>query len=128
MTIPGLYKQMPAMPFNSRNELAVCCQEGVHVGDTVKGEVVMVDDKGLLVNIARNLNAFVPNEHISDLGAQQGKTKHKVGSKVSGRILKQDPSKRRMTMTLKKALIGSKLKPLISWEVRPSLRRFPRSE
>lgn len=95
-------------------------QAGVDVGDTVKGEVVLVDNKGILVNLARNLNAFVPTEHASDVGSEKAKAKHRVGDKVTGRILKVDPARRRMTMTLKKALINSKLKPLASWEVRLS--------
>ena len=97
-------------------------QGGVSPGQVVKGKVVLVDDKGVLVSLARNLNAFVPNEHLSDLGAKQGKAKHRVvGATVTGRILTVDPARQRMTMTLKQALVSSKLKPLASWEVRHGL-------
>ena len=87
-------------------------------GQVVKGQVVLVDDKGVLVSLAKNLNAFVPNEHLSDLGAKQGKAKHRLGATVTGRILTADPARQRMTMTLKQALVSSKLKPLAAWEVR----------
>ena len=87
-------------------------------GQVVKGQVVLVDDKGVLISLAKNLNAFVPNEHLSDLGAKQGKAKHRLGATVTGRVLTVDPARQRMTMTLKQALVSSKLKPLASWEVR----------
>lgn len=50
--------------------------------------MVLVDDNGLLVSMARDVKAFVPNDHISDLGAKQGKAKHKVGhrSRVPSRL------------------------------------------
>ena len=77
----------------------------------------MVDENGMLVKISKNTNAFVANEHISDLGEKQGKTKHKIGSKVTGRILKMDPVKRRTTMTLQKSLLTCKTTALTSLEV-----------
>ena len=76
-----------------------------------------MQEDGLLVNIAKEVNAFVPNEHISDLGEKQGKARHKVGSVVSGRVLTTDPGRKRASLTLKKSLVTSKLKPLTSWEV-----------
>lgn len=78
---------------------------------------MLVEEKGMLVNIAKDLNAFVPNEHISDLGERQGKAKYKVGSSVSGRILAVNAARKRASMTLKKALVNSKVKPLAAWEV-----------
>ena len=83
----------------------------------MKGKVVMADSKGLLVNIDKDLNAFVPNEHISDLGEKQGKVKYKVGAAVTGKVLTVDPVRKRATLTLKQALVASKMKPLTSWEV-----------
>ena len=77
----------------------------------------MVDDNGMLVAISKNTKAFVANEHISDLGEKQGKAKYKVGSKVTGRILKLDPVKRKLTMSLQKSLLNSKSKPITSLEV-----------
>lgn len=84
----------------------------------MKGKVVLADSKGLLVNIDKDLNAFVPNEHISDLGERQGKAKYKVGAAVTGRVLTVDPIRKRASLTLKQALVTSKMKPLTSWQVR----------
>ena len=92
-------------------------QGALQPGQVVKGKVVMVDDKGMLVNIDKDVNAFVPNDHISDLGEKQGKVKYKVGSAVTGRVLTVDPGRKRASLTLKKALVNSKIKPLASWEV-----------
>ena len=92
-------------------------QGGLQPGQQVKGKVVMADSKGLLVNIDKDLNAFVPNEHISDLGERQGKAKYKIGAPITGKVLTVDPVRKRATLTLKQALVTSKLKPLTSWEV-----------
>ena len=47
-------------------------------GDVVKGQVASVDDKGLVLSLTKNTTAYVPNEHLSDLGVKQGKAKYKV--------------------------------------------------
>ena len=95
-------------------------QAGLQPGQIVKGEVVLVDQNGMLVKLSKNTNAYVANEHMSDLGEKHGKIKYKVGSKVTGRILKVDLAKRRTTMSLQHSLVSSKTKPLSSLEVNNS--------
>jgi len=56
--------------------------------------------------------AFVPLAHLSDTGGRKGKAKWAVGGKAQARILEADAAARRLTATLKKALVTSKL-PLI---------------
>lgn len=92
-------------------------QAGLEPGQIVKGEVILVDDNGMLVRISKTTNAFVANEHISDLGEKQGKLKYKAGSKVVGRVLNVDPVKRKTTLSLQKSLLTSKTKPITSLEV-----------
>ena len=48
---------------------------------------------------------------------ENGTAVAQVGSKVTGRVLSVDPVRRRTSLTLKKALVESKLKPVASWEV-----------
>lgn len=55
--------------------------------------------------------AFVPTAHLPS------KTKLKVGQEVRGRVLERDAGAKKIVMTLKKALIGSKLPALAHLEV-----------
>ncbi len=62
--------------------------------------------------------ALVPQEHLTDLGTVAARSRFKVGQAVSGRVLHADAAARRITLTLKKALVSAKLPPFTSWEVR----------
>lgn len=62
--------------------------------------------------------ALVPKMHLSDMGAEHGKKKFKVGQEVMGRVLECDVSARRIQLTLKKSLVASKLPVLTSVKVR----------
>ena len=61
--------------------------------------------------------AFVPTVHLSDLGSKASRAKYKVGQKVRGRVLERDAASKRIVMTLKKALVGSKLPAIVHLEV-----------
>lgn len=55
--------------------------------------------------------------HMSDSGADRAKAKYKEGQKVSGRVLEVDVAARKITLSLKKLLVGEKLPPFASWQV-----------
>lgn len=56
--------------------------------------------------------------HLSDTGSKPGAAaKYKEGQKVTGRVLECDPSSKRITLSLKKLLMGDKLPPFTTWEV-----------
>jgi len=61
---------------------------------------------------------LVPQEHLTDLGTAVARSRFKVGQPVAARVLAADAGARRITLTLKKALVGGKLPPFTSWEVR----------
>ena len=61
--------------------------------------------------------AFVPTVHLSDLGSKASRSKFKVGQEVRGRVLERNAAAKRILMTLKKALIGSKLPAIAHLEV-----------
>jgi ribosomal protein S1 len=61
--------------------------------------------------------ALVPTMHMSDSGAERAKAKYKEGQKVSGRVLEVDVAVRKITLSLKKLLVGEKLPPFASWQV-----------
>ena len=66
--------------------------------------------------------AFVPTVHLSDLGSKASRAKYKVGQEVRGRVLERDAASKRIVMTLKKALVGSKLPAIVHLEVRHVLQ------
>ena len=55
---------------------------------------------------------------MSQSGSERAKAKFKEGQRVQGRVLDADAALRRVTLSLKKALVGDKLPPFTSWEVR----------
>lgn len=57
--------------------------------------------------------AVVPTLHMSDLGTKKAHKRFKEGQKVAGRVVGVDAPARRLTLTLKPSLLGSKL-PLIT--------------
>ncbi|GBF92560.1 hypothetical protein Rsub_05174 [Raphidocelis subcapitata] len=82
-------------------------------GQLLEGTVVASDpERGLVLQITPSIKALVPPLHASDLGTKKSKAKHREGQVVQGRVLSVDPDARRLTLTLKKALLGSKLAPL----------------
>ena len=66
----------------------------------------------------------MPTVHLSDLGSKASRAKYKVGQEVRGRVLERDVASKRIVMTLKKALIGSKLPAIVHLEVRGAVRTF----
>jgi rRNA biogenesis protein RRP5 len=75
----------------------------------------VLDQGGLVLQLNATLKALVPALHMSDLGTKKGGTKGKFkeGQKVTGRVLSVDPVEKKVQVTLKKSLLGSKL-PVLS--------------
>lgn len=67
---------------------------------------------------------MVPTLHMSDSGTKKAHKKFKEGQKVAGRVLAVDPAARRLTMTLKPALLGSKLPPITCLQVGSGERAY----
>lgn len=68
---------------------------------------------GLVVQITQNLKALVPKTHMTDAGVlPEGSklpSKLKAGKTLPARVLSVDPVHKRVQLTLKKGLVGSKL-------------------
>ncbi|KAK9823324.1 hypothetical protein WJX72_001906 [[Myrmecia] bisecta] len=83
-------------------------------GSLVTGTVAAIEDYGMFVSLSTSIRALVPSVHMSDLNTLKARTKYAVGQKVRGRVLEVDPAARRITMSLKKGLVTSKLPPLVN--------------
>ncbi|KAG2446158.1 hypothetical protein HXX76_000753 [Chlamydomonas incerta] len=97
-------------------------------GMLVAGTVTAVPDKdggggAVVVAVAEGVRGVVPPLHATELagsgskgGRSAAKIKVKVGEKVEARVLEVDPATRRLTLTLRKALLAPKAVPLASLE------------
>ncbi|GAX80532.1 hypothetical protein CEUSTIGMA_g7970.t1 [Chlamydomonas eustigma] len=95
----------------------------LHPGMPLSTTINCIEDHGLLVSAGPGIKGLIPKLHASDLGTSKALTKFKVGQKVSGKVLEVDVAARRMTLTLKPGLLGSKLQCLASkQQLAPGLR------
>ncbi|KAI9667406.1 MAG: rRNA biogenesis protein rrp5 [Bathelium mastoideum] len=88
--------------------------EDIRVGQLVEGtiEKLLITAEGiggLLVNLADGISALVPEAHFSDVKLRHPERKFKEGMHVSARVLSADLEKRSMKLTLKKALVNSRV-------------------
>ncbi|KAL4451480.1 hypothetical protein ABPG75_007142 [Micractinium tetrahymenae] len=81
-------------------------------GMPVSGTVARVEDFGLLVSVTPTIRALVPTLHATDLGTAKGLKKFKEGQKVAGRVLTVDAASKKVALTLKPSVVGSKLPPI----------------
>ncbi|CAF1207825.1 unnamed protein product [Adineta steineri] len=85
----------------------------IKIGSLVKGTITNVDKHGLIINLTKYINGFVPIIHNADIPIKEALSKFPLMKKVQCRVLQVDPSRQRLILTLKRSLIENKL-PLIS--------------
>ncbi|NPB08246.1 MAG: S1 RNA-binding domain-containing protein, partial [Aquificae bacterium] len=69
-------------------------------GDVVQGKVVAVTPRGLIVELVEGVEGLVPEEEI----AWEGKPEYKKGDTVKVKILRIEPKRRRVILSIKRAL------------------------
>ena len=62
-------------------------------------------NKGLVVEVGRNLDGFIPSIHLSDIPLKNPEKKIKIGEKLKVKVLKVEPSKKRIHLTNKRLLV-----------------------
>ncbi|KIW90790.1 uncharacterized protein Z519_08573 [Cladophialophora bantiana CBS 173.52] len=72
--------------------------------------------QGLLVTIGEGLSGLVPQIHMSDVDLKHPEKKFREGQTVTARVLSTDPIRRRLKLTLKKALVNNDQKPWLRFE------------
>ncbi|KAF9160265.1 rRNA biogenesis protein rrp5 [Actinomortierella ambigua] len=95
--------------------------EDVKVGALVKGTVMSVMDKGVVVQLAKGIRGFIPTLHCVDAALTERTSKtieerYKVGKTVNCRVLSTDPEKGKVGLTCKDSLIKSKQPLVTSYE------------
>ena len=85
-------------------------QNIVKIDQLTPGELLTVkakkfNDKGLVVEVGKNLDGFIPHVHLSDVPLKHPEKKFSIGDKLKVKVLKVDPSKRRLHLTHKRLLV-----------------------
>ncbi|GBC88766.1 30S ribosomal protein S1 [bacterium HR13] len=75
-------------------------KDKINRGDTLSAKVVEVLDKGMLVELQEGVEGFVPKEEIS----YDGSVSYRKGSEVKVKVLEFEPSRRRLILSVKRAL------------------------
>jgi len=83
-------------------------------GEAVTAVIKRVEGrKGLLVEMGKNMEAFVPALHMSDVPLKNPEKKFTVGDRIKCRVLRVDPTKRKVHLTAKSILVNEEF-PVVS--------------
>eukprot|EP00897_Mesotaenium_endlicherianum_P004570 jgi/Mesen1/4140/ME000218S03254 len=85
-------------------------------GSLVRGTVTAVEPFGALVQLAPGIRALCPAAHLSEVQLSKVPTKVKAGAELKFRVVACDPAKKKVTLTLKKTLVNSRLAIITSPE------------
>ncbi len=72
-------------------------------GDIIEGRVYQVVAKGIVVDIDEGVEGFVPLEEVSWERAEEEKEKFRKGDKVKVKILRIEPKRRRIILSIREA-------------------------
>ncbi|CUS13120.1 unnamed protein product [Tuber aestivum] len=91
--------------------------EDIKIGEVVKGTIDRVLDSGrLIVNLAEGITGMVDELHLSDIKLKHPEKRFREGVEVKARVLLIDPSKRKVRLSLKKAIVNSDTPIISSYE------------
>lgn len=95
--------------------------DDVAVGAVVKGKIENIligadGVNGLILHLAEGVTGLVPQIHMSDVELKHPERKFKEGLTVTARVLSRDLVRRRLRLTLKKALVNSDQKAWMSYD------------
>lgn len=74
-------------------------------GDKVNCTLKKYLNKGVLVEVGKGIEGFIPLLHLTDVVLKNPEKKYPVGSKLTCRVLRTDPSKRKLHLTHKSILV-----------------------
>lgn len=92
-------------------------------GMTLDVIVVKADEHGAVVSVANSLRGFIPPMHMGELSASDGRVRKSTlarfvkGGTVTARVIGVDDKSKRVYLTCKKTLVGSKLPVIGALEV-----------
>ncbi|KAJ3219197.1 hypothetical protein HDU67_002193 [Dinochytrium kinnereticum] len=92
-------------------------KEDIETGTVVKGTISKVENYGIHVALSEHINALVPQSHLSEMKVINPSKIFKVGAPVKCRVLANNLTTKKITLTLKKNLINSELPPIASYDL-----------
>jgi rRNA biogenesis protein RRP5 len=87
----------------------------VKVGDTLRGFVKDVSDKGLFINLGHNLKAYVRVSDLSDSYLKDWKSNFEVDQLVKGKIIAVDENLGHIQMSLKASVLDENYVPPLTF-------------
>lgn len=95
---------------------AVLSYADITPGQIVEGEVLSIESFGLFISLGEGVRGLCTTMHIIDAATvKKTKNRHKVGAKVSCRVLQVDPKNRRLFLTLKKSMLKDETEPITDY-------------
>jgi rRNA biogenesis protein RRP5 len=85
---------------------SIVLAENLRVGDKVSATVKSFVGQGVIVDIGmKHIEAFIPNLYLTDVPLTHPEKKFSPGDKLACKVLRVDPSKRRIHLTSKPILV-----------------------
>ncbi|CAF3070586.1 unnamed protein product [Rotaria socialis] len=124
---PGQKLQCRIIGISLASNLAICTfkksimeapfinYSNIEIGSLVKGSINHVDQHGLIINLTKYVNGFVPIIHNADIPIKEALNKFALKKQVQCRVLQVDPSRQRLILTMKKSLINTKIPIVYSY-------------
>lgn len=81
----------------------------VMIGEVIKSTVKSITPKSIILDINGSVDGVVFPLHFADIPLKRPEKKYKVGQSVRARVLKVDPERNRIVLSLKKTLVQSEL-------------------
>jgi rRNA biogenesis protein RRP5 len=79
-------------------------------------KIMRLSPKGMVVSVTDTITGFVPNIHLSDVMLRDPSKMFKIGATIKCQVLSCDPEQRKLMLTHKKSMMGSKIPILDSYD------------
>lgn len=96
-------------------EAAFLRHQDILPGQVIEGKVASLEKFGVLVTLTDHIRGLVPRTHLANVPLQHPEKMYNVGDKIKCRVLKVNAETKRVTLTRKKTLVGSKLAIVTSY-------------
>lgn len=98
-------------------DLAFLRREDIPIGKKLKGTILELVPKGMVISLTKSIRAFCPSSQMSDITQLQNPAAHfKIGDTIKCKALSVDPVAGRVIVTCKKSLVSSDLPVITSFE------------
>ncbi|XP_048464836.1 protein RRP5 homolog isoform X3 [Rhincodon typus] len=90
--------------------------QDIKPGQLVEGKITSLENYGMNVKLTHHIRGLVPRAHLSDIPLKHPEKLYSVGNLVKCRVLMVNSDTKKLTLTLKKTLVGSKLSVITQYK------------